>query len=74
MTKISYSAAADIAEQRRIEGQIRWASWRLAERSPSTGRDRDPPLNQEFAPWTCAVKRLAKASGRLDNGGDNADG
>jgi hypothetical protein len=40
MTKMSYSPTADMAEQRRIEREIRMASNRFGFLDPSTGRER----------------------------------
>jgi hypothetical protein len=40
MTKMSYSPTADMAEQRRIEREIRRASNRFGFLDPATGRER----------------------------------
>jgi hypothetical protein len=40
VTKMSYSPTADMAEQRRIEREIRMASNRFGFLDPATGRER----------------------------------
>jgi hypothetical protein len=54
MTKFSYSPTADMAEQRRIEREIRMASKRFGFLDPSTGRER-VKLESAEAPETVGV-------------------